>query len=61
MTTRNQRLELTRFVRNNRPKPEPRIPLEGPEKPYHAVHLVSEQGFFGNQLIVGDNLLALKY
>ncbi|WP_028975448.1 site-specific DNA-methyltransferase [Spirochaeta cellobiosiphila] len=48
-----QRLELTWIGKNTRPKLEPRILIEDPEKSYG----VSETD---NMLIHGDNLLALK-
>ena len=59
MTTK-QRLELTWIGKENRPKLEPRILLEDPEKSYHAEHRVTEDDIFDNRLIFGDNLLALK-
>lgn len=46
--------------KENRPKLEPRILLEEPEKSYHAAHRVSKKDIFDNRLIFGDNLLALK-
>ena len=55
-----QRLELTWVGKENRPKLEPRILLEDPEKSYHAPHRVSDEDIFDNKLIFGDNLLALK-
>lgn len=39
---RKQKLELTWIGKENRPKLEPRILLEEPEKSYHASHQVSE-------------------
>ncbi len=60
MTPRHQKLELTWIGKENRPKLEPRILLEDPEKSYHANHRVTEQDIFDNRLIFGDNLLALK-
>ena len=48
-----QKLELTWIGKDNRPKLEPRILIENPEKSYG--HKNSE-----NMLIFGDNLLALK-
>lgn len=57
---RKQKLELTWIGKENRPKLEPRILLEEPEKSYHAKHRVTETDFFDNRLIFGDNLLALK-
>ncbi len=58
--TKKQKLELTWIGKENRPKLEPRILLEDPEKSYHAKHRVSEKDIFDNRLIFGDNLLALK-
>jgi adenine-specific DNA-methyltransferase len=55
-----QRLEPTWIGKENRPKLEPRILLEDPEKSYHARHRVTENDVFDNRLIFGDNLLALK-
>lgn len=58
--TKKQKLELTWIGKENRPKLEPRILLADPEKSYHAKHRVSDRDIFDNQLIFGDNLLALK-
>lgn len=55
-----QKLELTWIGKEKRPKLEPRILLEDPEKSYHAKHRVTENDTFNNRLIFGDNLLALK-
>ena len=55
-----QKLELTWIGKEKRPKLEPRILLEGPEKSYHAKHRVSDDDIFDNRLIFGDNLLALR-
>lgn len=55
-----QKLELTWIGKGKRPKLEPRILVEGPEKSYHAKHRVSDNDIFDNRLIFGDNLLALK-
>lgn len=54
------KLELTWIGKENRPKLEPRILLEGPEKSHHAPHRVTDHDLFDNRLIFGDNLLALK-
>lgn len=54
------KLELTWIGKDKRPKLEPRILLEDPEKSYHARHRVNENDQFDNKLIFGDNLLALK-
>ena len=58
--SRKQKLELTWIGKENRPKLEPRILLEDPEKSYHAAHRVTDKDIFDNRLIFGDNLLALK-
>ena len=55
-----QKLELTWIGKEKRPKLEPRILLEDPEKSYHAKHRVTGSDIFDNRLIFGDNLLALK-
>lgn len=55
-----QKLELTWIGKDKRPKLEPRILLEDPEKSYHAKQRVTEHDIFDNRLIFGDNLLALK-
>ena len=55
-----QKLELTWIGKDARPKLEPRILLGDPEKSYHSKHRVTSTDFFDNQLIFGDNLLALK-
>jgi adenine-specific DNA-methyltransferase len=55
-----QKLELTWIGKENRSKLEPRILLEDPAKSYHAKHRVTDDDIFDNQLIFGDNLLALK-
>jgi adenine-specific DNA-methyltransferase len=58
--SKKQKLELTWIGKDARPKLEPRILLGDPEKSYHAKHRVTENDLFDNQLIFGDNLLALK-
>ena len=60
MTTQGTKLELTWIGKENRPKLEPRILLEDPEKSYHAPHRVTDRDIFDNRLVLGDNLLALK-
>ena len=55
-----QKLELTWIGKEKRPKLEPRILVEDPDKSYHAKHRVSDDDIFDNRLIFGDNLLALK-
>jgi adenine-specific DNA-methyltransferase len=57
---KKQKLELTWIGKDKHPKLEPRILVEDPEKSYHASQRVSENDIFGNMLIHGDNLLALK-
>src|SRR5574343_1301592 len=57
---KRQKLELTLIGKEKRPKLEPRILVEEAEKSYHAKQRVTEQDCFDNQLILGDNLLALK-
>lgn len=57
---KKQKLELTWIGKENRPKLEPRILIEDPEKSFHAEHKVSDTDIFDNILIHGDNLLALK-
>jgi adenine-specific DNA-methyltransferase len=54
------KLELTWIGKENRPKLEPRVLIEDPEKSYHAPHRVTDHDLFDNRLIFGDNLLALK-
>ena len=60
MPQNKQKLELTWIGKENRPRLEPRILLEDPEKSYHAPHRVTDHDLFDNRLIFGDNLLALK-
>ena len=55
-----QKLELTWIGKENRPRLEPRILIEDPERSYHADHRVTDHDIFDNRLIFGDNLLALK-
>jgi adenine-specific DNA-methyltransferase len=57
---KKQKLELTWIGKDERPKLEPRILIEDPEKSYHASKRVGENDIFDNRLIFGDNLLALK-
>ncbi len=54
------KLELTWIGKENLPRPEPRILLEDAEQSYHAESRVSDEDFFDNKLIEGDNLLAIK-
>ena len=60
MKDRKQKLELTWIGKENRPRLEPRVLLEDPEKSYHAKQRIRDNDFFDNRLIFGDNLLALK-
>ena len=60
MAKKKTKLELTWIGKENRPKLEPRILIEDPEKSYHAAQRHSEDDIFDNRLIFGDNLLALK-
>jgi adenine-specific DNA-methyltransferase len=60
MSKRKTKLELTWIGKDNRPKLEPRILIEDPNKSYHAAHRVTKNDIFDNLLIFGDNLLALK-
>ena len=60
MSKQTNKLELTWIGKDKRPKLEPRILLEEPEKSYHAKHRVTNSDIFDNKLIFGDNLLALK-
>jgi adenine-specific DNA-methyltransferase len=55
-----QKLELTWIGKEKRPKLEPRILLEEPQKSYHAKHRLTDSDTFDNRLVFGDNLLALK-
>lgn len=57
---RDLKLELTWVGKDHRPRIEPRILLEDPEKNYHAAGRVTDHDEFENKLIFGDNLLALK-
>lgn len=53
------RLELTWIGKDERPRLEPRILIEEPEKSYHTA-IRGKGDIFNNMLIKGDNLLALK-
>jgi len=54
------KLELTWVGKDDRPRLEPRILIEDPDKSYHAKERYGENDIFDNMLIKGDNLLALK-
>jgi len=60
MASKKPKLELTWIGKENRPRLEPRILIEDPEKSYHAEHRIGDNDIFDNRLIFGDNLLALK-
>lgn len=60
MAETKQKLELTWVGKENRPRLEPRVLVEDPDKSYHAPYRVTEHDLFDNRLIFGDNLLALK-
>ena len=60
MATHRTKLELTWIGKSQRPRLEPRILLEEPERSHQAKKRVSEKDTFDNRLIYGDNLLALK-
>ncbi|MGF6526739.1 site-specific DNA-methyltransferase [Variovorax sp. PvP013] len=55
-----QKLELTWIGKDQRPRLEPRILLEDPNRRYYASSCRSDLDIFDNRLIKGDNLLALK-
>jgi adenine-specific DNA-methyltransferase len=57
---KKQKLELTWIGKENRPRLEPRVLLEDPEKSFHATHRVTDHDLFDNRPVFGDNLLALK-
>src|SRR3546814_7615726 len=46
-----QKLELTWIGKEKRPKLEPRILLEDPDKSYHAKHRMTASDIFDNRLI----------
>ena len=56
----SQKLELTWIGKDQRPRLEPRILREDTERSYHAKQRATDNDLFDNQLIKGDNLLALK-
>ena len=57
--SKKPRLELNWIGKEDRPRVEPRILLENPERSYHA-KVRRDGDIFDNKLIFGDNLLALK-
>lgn len=60
MSSKKTKLELTWIGKEHRPKLEPRILLEEPERSHHAAQRITDGDLFDNLLIQGDNLLALK-
>ncbi len=58
--SKKTRLELTWIGKDERPKLEPRILVESAELSHLASQRYSEDDYFDNLLIQGDNLLALK-
>ena len=58
--TKKTKLELTWPGKDDRPKLEPRILIENPDKSSHAAARHGDADIFDNMLIKGDNLLALK-
>ncbi len=60
MMASKPKLELTWIGKENRPRLEPRILLEDPEKSYHAKHRFTDHDLFDNRRIFSGNLLALK-
>ena len=57
---KKQKLELAWIGKEHRPKLEPRILIEDPERSYHIRERATDNDLFDNRLIFGDNLLALK-
>lgn len=60
MPNKKMKLELNWIGKDVYPKLEPRIFIKDEDKSYHAKHRLSENDYFNNQLIFGDNLLALR-
>ncbi len=60
MSDHKPKLELTWIGKQERSKLEPRILIENPSSSYHASFRVGEADTFDNQIIFGDNLLALR-
>lgn len=50
MANQNPKLELIWIGKENRPKLEPQILLEDPQKSYHASHRVTDHDLFDNRL-----------
>lgn len=57
---KKQKLELTWIGKEKRPRLEPRVLVEVPERSHHASVRHGPDDIFDNMLIHGDNLLALK-
>lgn len=60
MNTNKTKLELTWIGKNDITNLEPRILIEDDELSYHANKKITDDDFYDNRLIYGDNLLALK-
>lgn len=58
MSGKKQRLELTWIGKDERPKLEPRILLDDPERAYARRR--GSHDLFDNRIIYGDNLLVLN-
>jgi adenine-specific DNA-methyltransferase len=50
MISQKQKLELTWIGKENRPRLEPRILLEDPEKSFHARHRVTDNDLFATRI-----------
>ena len=51
MSSKKTKLELTWIGKEHRPRLEPRILLEEPDKSHHAAHRVTDRDLFDNRLI----------
>lgn len=58
--TKKTKLELTWIGKEGRAQIEPRILMVDSQKSHHATHHITDRDIFDNQLVFGDNLLALK-
>lgn len=58
--TKKQKLELTWIGKENRPRLEPRILLEDPEKSHHAKHRVREPEFETAEGLTAENAKSAK-
>ncbi len=56
----SNKLELNWLGKDDSPRLEPRVLIESPAISHHAPHRVSKNDEFGNRVIFGDNLLALR-